>query len=482
MSSVSESISGKVPNGATVVIGLQFGDEGKARVVDDLAAEHDIIARFNGGANAGHTIEHNGVKLALKQVPAGVFHEGKILYLGSGCVLNMVKLRTELESLKQAGIDVSDRFRISSQAGLIQPHHILLDTLIGGSVGTTRNGIGPAYADRALRMWGDRLLNIRVGDLLQDAEAVFALLQANLDAAKKMYGMGEELGRLVEGEIQAMREALPVIADFVEIDPLYVQKMADAGKRVLFEGAQAFMLDVNKGSVPYVTSSHTSAAAAYIGGDLPPSYHGRTVGVAKVIMSRVGHGPFVSEFGGARSEEYCMSLNADGSPVYGKAVEAGYDIEGLLRSDDDFEMSKAVRHLSGEYGTVTTRPRRVGAVDLVQLKTGVMANGVKELILTKCDLLNVYARTKNGKIPVVKEYRLDGKSIDFVPGSTALLKRVEPVFSWCEGFSEDISGVREAAGLPAALMAFVKEVEAFVGCRVVGLGVGPGREQYVSLK
>lgn len=466
------------PGYADVVIGTQFGDEGKARVVDDLAKDYDIVARFNGGANAGHTVEHDGLKVALKQVPSGIFYKDKILYVGSGCVVNLPKLTSEIDSLEKVGIDLEGRLRLSCQAGVIQPHHILLDSVIGKMIGTTKNGIGPAYADRALRMWDDRLLNIRLGDLVDKPEAYFKMMAENLKFFQEMYGLQE----IPEGmDIETMKRAFEQVAPYVELDTLFLQKKVRQGLNVVFEGAQSYMLDVTRGSVPYVTSSGTGAASAYVGGDLSPEFHRKTVGVAKAIMSRVGHGPFVSEFGGNESEKYCMAANPDGSPTFGRAVESELDIEAMLRSSDPFEKGKAIRHLSGEYGTVTTRPRRVGALDLPQLAYAAEVNGIRELILTKCDLLNLYARTSEGTMPIVTGYKLDGQKIDYVPGSTEAYNRVEPIIEQRPAFKQDISGLRNASELPSELVDMIKEVEEHTRCKIIGIGVGPSRDQYVKL-
>ncbi|MFA6992488.1 MAG: adenylosuccinate synthetase [Candidatus Gracilibacteria bacterium] len=463
---------------ADVIIGTQYGDEGKAKEGDNRANDYDIVARFNGGANAGHTVEHEGVRIALKQVPSGVFYPGKMLYVGSGCMINLKKLADELESLKAINLDVLDRLKISSQAGVIQPHHVLIDGIAGKNVGTTGNGIGPAYADRAMRMWNTSVLNIRIGDLVDSPEEYFKAIKENFKLAASLYNFGNFD---FDGELETMKKALDKIGKSVEMDPLFLQGKVQKGQRVLFEGAQSFMLDVNKGSVPFVTSSNTVASAAFVGGDLPAKYHRKTIGVAKAIMSRVGHGPFASEFGGAKSEEYCMSFNPDGSPLYGRAVEGKYDVNSLLASENLFEMGQAVRILSGEYGTVTSRPRRVGGLDLVQLAYAVRANGVDELVLTKTDLLQIYGRSKEGKIPIVTSYDLDGKKIDFVPGTTSAYSRVKPIFEYRDGFSEDISEVREFNKLPQALQSLVKEIEEKVACKIIGVGVGPGRDQYVKV-
>ena len=469
---------------ADVVIGMQYGDEGKARIVDNLASGYDVIARFNGGANAGHTIELNGVKVALKQVPSGIFYPEKILYIGSGCMVNLEKLADEVAALEEINvesvpkIDLSQRLKISGQVSVIQPHHMLIDAVTGGEVGTTKNGIGPAYADKAIRMNGSRLANIRIGDLVEDRDYYFKIMAENLEAAAKIYGIDVSEGKKL---LESFKKGFEKIAGHVEIDPLFLQRKVENGAKVLFEGAQSFMLDVTKGSVPYVTSSNTAAAAAFLGGDLAPKYYRKTIGISKAIMSRVGHGPFPSEFGGSESEKYCMEAEKDGSPKFGKSVEAKYNIPELIKSDKALDVGKAVRIVSGEYGTVTSRPRRVGAFDLVQLAYAVKANGVSELVINKCDLLNVYALTINGKIPLVKAYELDGKKIDFVPASTKTYYRTSPVIEYHDSFPDDISSVRDAEKLPKALTELLKEIENFTGCKVTGVGVGPARDQFVSL-
>ncbi|HSA83476.1 MAG TPA: adenylosuccinate synthetase [Patescibacteria group bacterium] len=463
---------------ADIVLGLQFGDEGKARVIDNLAKDYDIIARFNGGSNAGHTISQGETKVALNQIPSGIFYPHTTLYIGSGCVVNIEKTVAEINKIKAIGIDLSQRLKISSQASIIQPHHILLDGILGKSVGTTRNGIGPSYADRAMRMYGKRMVNIRLGDFLDNSDDFLMATLTNLEEIIKEYKIKDvnpdEL-------MQSLKIAFDEIKPYIELDPLYMDKRVSGGATVLFEGAQSVMLDVAKGSVPYVTSSNTLAAAAYTGGDLSPKYHRKTIGVVKAIMSRVGFGPFPSEFGGHRSEEYSMERTGEDVSKYDKASEQAYDVEKYIKSDDLFEVGIALRVLSGEYGTVTARPRRVGCFDLVLLAYTIKMNGVDELIITKCDLLKEYSRTKSGKMPMVKEYKLDGKIIDYVPGATSAFYRVEPTIKDYETFTEDISGIRTFEELPTAIKNFVKEVETISNTKVIGLGVGPKRDQYITL-
>ncbi len=462
---------------ADIVLGLQFGDEGKARVIDNLAQNYDIIARFNGGANAGHTIEKGDLKIALHQVPSGIFYPHTTLYISSGCVVNIEKLADEIQTLQELNLDPDKRLKISSQATIIQPHHILLDELLGKNIGTTKNGIGPAYADRAMRMYGERLSNIRLADLVDDPEHFFKIIADNLKATQELYQIKVTD---TEKEIQTIKAAFEKIKQYVELDPLYMEKRVEQGAKVLFEGAQSVMLDIVKGSMPYVTSSSTIAAAAYMGGDLSPKYHRKTIGVVKAVMSRVGYGPFPSEFGGRKSEEYSLET-VNGQSKYTKDSEAKLSIDTLIKSDDPFEVGIALRVLSGEYGATTKRPRRTGSFDLVLLSYAVKMNGVDELFITKCDVLREYSKTKSTQMPLVTGYTLDEKAIDYVPGATSAFYRVKPVIKNLKAFSEDISEIRSFAKLPKAVSDFVKEVEKASSCKVIGLGVGPKRDQYIEI-
>lgn len=462
---------------ADIVLGLQFGDEGKARVIDNLAREYDIIARFNGGSNAGHTIANDKGQVALNQIPSGIFYPHTTLYIGSGCVVNIEKLAQEIHKVKELGIDLTERLKISSQASIVQPHHILLDDILGKSVGTTKNGIGPAYADRAMRMYGKRIVHIRLADLVDRPDDFFMAILTNLKEVIKEHNV-KSINP--EETMKKLQDAFSQIKPLVELDTLYMEKQVEKGARVLFEGAQSAMLDTTKGSVPYVTSSNTIAAAAYTGGDLSSKYHRKTIGVIKAIMSRVGYGPFPSEFGGRKSEMYSLE-KVNGESKYTKETESKHNAEILIKSDDPFEVGMALRILSKEYGTVTQRPRRVGYLDLVLLSYTARMNGIDELIITKCDLLKEYSQTKSGKILIATGYTLDNQDIDYVPGATSAFYRIEPIVSERDAFSEDISDIRTFAKLPKALQELVLEIEKVSGCKVIGLGVGPKRDQYIEL-
>lgn len=468
-----------------VLIGLQYGDEGKARVVDLLAKEYDIIARFNGGANAGHSVSFNGIEIALNQVPSGIFNKQTKLYIGSGCVVNIVKLAKETEKIEAVGINLEGRLFISGQCSIVQPHHILIDIMTGETIGTTKNGIGPAYADKANRMINDRILNIRLGALQNEQAEYFDLIQNNLDAevAKHKNNEETELDIILAGiyTIQEMQAAFQKIEKYIQVDTLWMQKQAQAGAKILFEGAQSVMLDVNKGAIPFVTSSSTIASAAYAGGDLSVNFHRKVIGVGKAIMSRVGNGPFTSEFGGMQSEKYCQATNADKTPTYNRETEKQYDIEKLLLSNDDFELGKALRVCSFEYGVVSKRPRRIGRLDLVQLKYACMMNGVDELVITKFDMLNVFVKTKDKVIEFTTEYKLHDRQIDFIPSSSNSYYKTIGINTQYAPFAEDISNIRQLADLPFNVQKLVDVIQDFTECKIIGLGVGPERDQYIKI-
>jgi adenylosuccinate synthase len=465
-----------------VLIGLQYGDEGKARVVDLLAKQYDIIARFNGGANAGHTVSYNGIEIALNQVPSGIFNKQTKLYIGSGCVVNIVKLAKEIEKIEGVGISLEGRLFISGQCSIVQPHHILIDIKTGEAIGTTKNGIGPAYADKANRMINNRILNIRLGALQNEQSQYFQLIQDNFDAELAKYNE-EELTSVLKDicSIKDLKEAFQKIEKYIQVDTLWMQKQAQNGARILFEGAQSVMLDVNKGAIPFVTSSSTIASAAYSGGDLSVNFHRKVIGVGKAIMSRVGNGPFTSEFGLMKSEKYCQATNSDKSPTYNRETEKQYNIDELLHSEDDFELGKALRVCSFEYGVVSKRPRRIGRLDLVQLKYACMMNGVDELVITKFDMLNIFAKTKKRVIEFTTEYRLHNRIIDFIPSSSTSYYKTVGINTEFAYFDEDISNIRKLEDLPSSVQTLVTAIQDFTNCKIIGLGVGPERDQYIKI-
>lgn len=443
------------PGHADVLVGLQYGDEGKAKVIDIIGDRYDIIARFNGGANAGHTIETSKGPLALRQVPSGVLLDKCTLYIGSGCTVNLGMLVDEINMINRLGIDLTGRLFISSRAAVIQPHHLEVDRLNSGHIGTTMNGIGPCYADRALRMVDDRRVSISVGDFLRDSESAIAAVSANAVA----YGNASHLTDRVEQIKAAVSQIKPYILD----DDLYMVRRVQAGANVLFEGAQSVELDVAKGSVPFVTSSHTIPGFAYVGGDLPPKYHRYTIGVAKAIVSRVGKGPMPCELGGEQSATYCAAASLTTGTREREKKE--YDPKALLASSDPFDVGMALRILTGEYGTGTGRPRRIGMFDLAQLRDSVALNGVDMVFINKCDCLGLYALTQQGTIPVVTSYGDHQKKVLNIKGFAA--------------FEADTSAARQFSDLPNQLRDLMSFTEEALGCPLLGIGLGPSRNRNV---
>lgn len=457
-----------------VLIGLQYGDEGKAKIIDILSPNYDIVARFNGGPNAGHTVCTEKGSVSLRQIPSAIFHDSMLLYIGSGCVNSISMLNNELDQCEALKIDLTNRLIISGQVSIIQPHHILLDNLLHEKIGTTGRGIGPCYADRALRMADGRLLNLQMAHLKENPEECFAMMRANLQETQKRYNLPSDAGlEELENNISGAKRILKFIAP----DPLTLQRLVSKGKNVLFEGAQSIMLDVSRGTIPFVTSSQTTVGHAYVGGDLSPKHHRYTFGIAKAIMSRVGNGPFVSEYGGKASEEYCATALAKG---INRETESRDDAVKLLGSDNSLDIAKGLRIVSAEYGTGTKRPRRIGSLDLVQLKHAIHQNSVDYLFLNKCDLLGAFRHTKKGKIPLTTGYITEkNEKIDYVPSTQHTAETLKPIVEEFEAFSDDVSHIRDFEKLPQALKTFLNKIESETGSKILGIGVGPNREEVV---
>jgi adenylosuccinate synthase len=420
---------------ATVIVGAQWGDEGKGKIVDLLAQRCDLVCRYQGGPNAGHTIAVDGSVYKLRHLPSGIV-AGKECVIGAGCVIDPEELVAELDELEERGI-ATDRVRLSGNAHLIMPWHRLIDQAserrLGRlQIGTTRRGIGPAYADKAAR------LGIRVQDLL-DAKILrqkveVALAEKNV-WLERVYGSApldlEELAARYEAYAQRLR---PHVAD----TSLLVDRALRQGKRVLFEGAQGTLLDLDHGTYPFVTSSNPVAAAAATSLGIGPTRIDAVVGVAKAYVTRVGEGPFPTE------------------------------IEG--------EEGERVRELGAEYGTVTGRQRRCGWLDLVALRYAARLNGFTSLALTKLDVLSGFER-----LPVCVRYRLrDGSETAEFPSHQSDFHHCQPIYELLPGWQEPIEQADSFRALPAAARRYVEFVEAALGVRVTLVGTGAEREQVVA--
>ena len=424
---------GTVP--ATVIVGAQWGDEGKGKIVDLLAQDSDVVCRYQGGPNAGHTVIVAGETFKFRQLPSGIV-SGKLSVLGNGCVVDPEVLLGEMDELEERGLSV-EPLRVSGNAHLIMPWHIALDgaseKLLGKlQIGTTRRGIGPAYADKAAR------IGIRVQDLL-DAKILRQKIETAL-AEKNVW-----LERVYEHEPFALEEVAERyetyaqrLRPFVADTSLLVDEALTAGKRVLLEGAQGTLLDLDHGTYPFVTSSNPVAGAAATGIGIGPTRIDAVVGVAKAYVTRVGAGPFPSEM-----EE----------PV-----------------------GSEIRELGQEYGTVTGRERRPGWLDLVALRYAVRLNGITSLALTKLDVLSAFDELK-----VCVRYRLpDGSETPNFPAHQSDFHHCEAVLETLPGWSEPLDDCTSVADLPAEARGYVERVERELGVDVDLVGTGAAREQVLA--
>jgi adenylosuccinate synthase len=418
-----------------VVVGAQWGDEGKGKVTDMLAEQADAIVRFQGGNNAGHTIVRDGTTWKLHLMPSGILHPGKLCVIGNGVVIDPKVLTDELDELRRRGVDTAG-LRISANAHLIMPYHMLLDhageAKLGKlEIGTTRRGIGPCYADKAAR------LGIRVQDLL-DEKILKKKIVAALDPKRLSLRPYAKDPRL---DLQSMTDEYltygHVLERYIADTSKLVLDQLDQNDMVVFEGAQGAMLDIDHGTYPFVTSSNPVAGAACIGAGVGPKDIDEVWGVAKAYVTRVGAGPFPTE------------------------------IEGPLADE--------MRERGGEYGTTTGRPRRVGWMDLVAMRYAARLNSLTALTITKLDVLSGF-----DPIRVCVRYRNDeGAEFDHFPYHQTVLHHAAGEYIEMPGFTEDLSGCRAESELPEAARDYLRFIADFVGVPIVMVGVGPGREQVI---
>lgn len=424
-----------------IIVGAQWGDEGKGRITDLLAAGSDIVARYSGGDNAGHTVTIGEEIFRLHLVPSGIIHEDTVCLIGNGVVINPAVLLDEMTGLAEKGVDVGPgRLRISRHAHLITPAHIALDKAHEAergkeAIGTTQRGIGPAYTDKTSR---DGLR----AHLLAEPETLADAVQehvADKNEWLEMYGQPTLDPQAVAAEFADYARRLA--PHLVESTVLLHDALA-AGKTVLAEGAQGTMLDIDHGTYPFVTSSSPTAAGALVGLGVGPGVVRRVMGVAKAFTSRVGSGPFPCELDG----ELARRLRGTG--------ENPWD----------------------EFGTTTGRPRRVGWLDTVILRHAARINTFTELALTKLDILSGIE-----PLPVCVGYKVDGKVLDYFPSDWQALERAEPIYETLSGWEEDITGARTLSELPLNAARYVSFVEEVVGVPISLVSVGPARMQVVEI-
>ena len=423
-----------------VVVGAQWGDEGKGKVVDWLSEQADVVVRFQGGHNAGHTLVIDGVTYKLSLLPSGVVRPNKLSVIGNGVVLDPHALIDEIGRLKAQGVTVTrDNLRIAENATLILPLHQELDVAREkasgkGAIGTTGRGIGPAYEDKVGRR------AIRLMDLadLQMLNSKIERLLAHHNALRRGLGMSEIAPRTVYDELAAVA---PKVLPFMDSVWLLLDEKRREGRRILFEGAQGALLDIDHGTYPYVTSSNTVASQAATGSGLGPGAIGYVLGITKAYTTRVGAGPFPTEL-------------AEGDPI-----------------------GDGIGQRGREFGTVTGRRRRCGWFDAVLVRQTVRTNGMHGIALTKLDILDALKEIK-----ICVGYRLDGKEIDYLPASEHAQARVEPIYETAEGWHAVTAGARSWAQLPADAIKYVRRIEELIGCPVALLSTSPEREDTILMR
>ena len=420
-----------------VLLGLQWGDEGKGKVVDVLTPRYDVVARFQGGPNAGHTLEFEGKKYVLRSIPSGIFQHGQINVIGNGVVLDPVLFAEEAQALEKSGVNLRSVLKISKKVHLILPTHRLLDAALerakgGAKIGTTGKGIGPTYTDKVSRN------GLRLGDLFHNFEAKYkAARDRHLNRLKSLDALPEE-GVLAELEANWIN-ALDYIKSFDIVDSEYlINGYLNQGKSVLCEGAQGTLLDVDFGSYPFVTSSNTITAGACSGLGVAPNRIGEVYGIFKAYCTRVGSGPFPTEL---------------------------HD-----------ETGKKIRDLGHEYGAVTGRERRCGWIDLVALRYAIMINGVTQLIMMKSDVLDSFATIK-----ACTAYKIDGEETDLFPFDIDSVN-IEPVYTELPGWQTDLTKMKSEEEFPEKFSAYIRFLEEQLHTPITIVSIGPDRCQTIVRK
>ena len=420
----------------TVVIGSQWGDEGKGKIVDLLSHDVDVVARYQGGANAGHTICWGDKTFVLHLVPSGIFHEGVSCVIGNGVVIDPAALMHEIDMIRELGYDVEGRLWISHNAHLIMPYHKEVEQARerardAGAIGTTGRGIGPAYVDKFART------GIRVVDLL-DRDVLRRKLKVAIEEKnailRGIYG-AEELAveQIIEEYVEFDQQIDPYVTDTAA----YLNQALAEGKHVLAEGAQGSLLDVDFGTYPFVTSSHPTAGGACTGLGVPPTAVNRVIGIVKAYCTRVGNGPFPTEL--------------------------------------EDETGEHLRAVGAEYGATTGRPRRCGWLDLVALRYTAQINGFTELAITKLDVL-----TGIDTIQVCTGYRYLGKDRTRFPAEVQTLRTVEPIYESLPGWHDDITGAREISDLPDTAQQYLQFITDYIGVPISITSTGPKRSQTIN--
>jgi adenylosuccinate synthase len=414
----------------TAIIGTQWGDEGKGKLVDALSGQFDIVCRSAGGSNAGHTIVVDGTKYVFHMLPSGLLHENTIGVIGNGCVVHLPDLMKEVEELEKKGLNIRNRLKISTRAHVLFNYHREIDGRLEelkgkGKVGTTKQGIGPAYTDKAMR------IGIRCGDIV-DIDSLREKVTKACEFHNNALGLALDPETELAPVLALRDEVLPLLVD----TRFWLNEQIKNGKTLLFEGAQAHHLDIDHGTYPYVTSSSTTIGGICTGLGIAPQKIGRVIGIAKAYTTRVGGGPFPTEL--------------------------------------EDETGAHLQNTGGEFGATTGRPRRCGWFDAVLVRESVMVNGITDVNLTKLDVL-----TGISEIKVATKYTVDGKELTGLPFSPKDAERIEVVYETLPGWEENIAEARAFEELPQNAQKYVLSLEKLIDASISSIGVGPDRDALV---
>jgi len=421
-----------------IVLGAQWGDEGKGKIVDLFSGKFDVVARYQGGHNAGHTVIVGDRKFVLKLIPSGILHPGVQVVIGNGVVVDPIALTDEMQMLEQAGFDVMGRLHVSNRAHVIFPFHRVVEKVSEAradrvAIGTTSRGIGPCYEDKIGRR------GIRMADLLNPVvfDTLYNYMAEDKRILAEAFGIGVDLHlEEIRAEYRRLAERIrPLVCDTAAL----LNQAMQAGRRILFEGAQGTMLDIDHGTYPFVTSSSAAAGGACTGTGVPPTKIDGIIGVSKAYITRVGSGPFPSE--------------------------------------DHGEDGERIRNAGHEFGSVTGRPRRCGWFDVPLLRYTAMVNGFDSLIVTKLDVLDGLKTIK-----VCTGYRVGGQAVDTMPAENALMEQIEAVYEELPGWAEKTSGITSYDALPKAARDYVAFLEEKTGVEVGCVSTGPERNETIVRK
>ncbi len=420
-------------NKVTVLVGLQWGDEGKGKIVDILSPYYDVVARYQGGANAGHTIVFNNKKYVLHLIPSGIFTEKIKCVIGNGTVIDLEALNEEIDIVKEENIDISSRLLISGNAHVILKYHKIVDAINeskSNKIGTTKKGIGPCYFDKYARR-GIKIQDIAFGVGLLEK------ISDNLENLRRIFPESYELKELSPEMIyEELLNQFSKVKNLVSDTHIFLNNMIKGNKNILLEGAQGALLDVDFGTYPFITSSHPTAGGASIGTGIPVNKINSVVGIFKAYLTRVGEGPFPTEL---------------------------FDINGKIMSER-----------GNEFGATTGRPRRCGWLDLVALKYTVLVNGVTDLVITKSDVLDVF-----DEINVCTGYDYKGNIISEFPTNPKLLSDIKPVYKVLKGWKLSLNEIKESSDLPDNFKSYLSFIEDYLEVKIKYISTGPSREEII---